>query len=61
MEIRTSNSSYLGTSEDHDINDTMDAIVCALILEGYSVNSIRKALIDKAEVMITEFNIIVEV
>ena len=56
MEIRTSNNSYLG-SESHDINDVMDAIVCALILEGHHVKTIREALIDKAEAMVTEFNI----
>jgi hypothetical protein len=56
MEIRTSNNSYIG-SESHDINDAMDAIVCALILEGYHINTIRDALINKAEVMIEEFSI----
>ena len=56
MEIRTSNNSYIG-SESHDINDAMDAIVCALILEGHHINTIRDALINKAEVMIEEFSI----
>ena len=55
MEIRTSNNSYIG-SESHDINDAMDAIVCALILEGHHINTIRDALINKAEVMIEEFS-----
>jgi hypothetical protein len=55
MEIRTSNNSYIG-SESHDINDAMDAIVCALILEGHHVKTIRDALINKAEVMIEEFS-----
>lgn len=44
MEIRTTNNSYIGISEEHDINDTMDAIVCALILEGHHVNTIRRAM-----------------
>jgi len=56
MEIRTTNNSYIG-SESHDINDTMDAIVCALILEGHHVNTIREALINKAEAMVNEFNL----
>ena len=56
MEIRTSNNSYLG-SESHDINDAMDAIVCALILDGHNVNTIREALLGKAEEMVTEFNL----
>ena len=55
MEIRTSNNSYIG-SESQDINDAMDAIVCALILEGHHINTIRDALINKAEVMIEEFS-----
>ena len=55
MEIRTSNNSYIG-SKSHDINDAMDAIVCALILEGHHINTIRDALINKAEVMIEEFS-----
>ena len=56
MEIRTSNNSYI-SSESHDINDAMDAIVCALILEGFHVKTIRESLINKAEVMIEEFSI----
>lgn len=57
MEIRTSNNSYVGFGESNDINDTMDAIVCALILEGYHVSTIRKALLGKAEAMIQEFDL----
>ena len=57
MEIRTSNNSYIGVGDDHDINDAMDAIVCALILEGHHVNTIREALINKAEAMVNEFNL----
>ncbi len=57
MEIRTTNNSYIGTSEDGNINDAMDAIVCALILEGYHVNTIRDALLGKAETMVEEFNL----
>ena len=56
MEIRTTNNSYVG-SESHDINDEMDAIVCAMILEGWNVQTIREALLGKAEAMVTEFNL----
>lgn len=56
MEIRTSNNSYLG-SDSRDINEIMDTIVCALILEGYHVSTIRDALLGKAEAMAQEFNI----
>ena len=57
MEIKTSNNSYIGVGESNDINDTMDAIVCALILEGHHVSTIRAALLGKAEAMIQEFDL----
>ncbi|MCR5578613.1 MAG: hypothetical protein K6F74_05305 [Prevotella sp.] len=57
MEIRTANKWNLSTDEDCNINETMDAIVCALILEGYHVDIIRGALLGKAEEMVQEFNI----
>ena len=57
MEIRTINNSYIGTNKDGNINDAMDAIVCALLLEGYHVNTIRNAMMNKAEAMVEEFNL----
>jgi len=57
MEIRTTNDSYVGVVPGTDINDTMDAIVCALILEGWHVQPIHDALIGKAEAMVEEFNL----
>ena len=57
MEIRTTNNSYIGTNEDGNINEAMDVIVCALILEGYHVNTIHDALLGKAEAMVKEFNL----
>jgi len=57
MEIRTTNDSYVGVVPGTDINDTMDAIVCAMILEGWNVQTIREALLGKAEAMVTEFNL----
>ena len=57
MEIRTTNSSYIGTDREVGINIAMDAIVCALILEGYHVKTIRDALLGKAESMMEEFNL----
>ena len=58
MEIRTSKNSYLTTDSDNsDINDTIDIMVCALILEGWHVETIHDALIGKAEAMVQEFNL----
>jgi hypothetical protein len=57
MEIRESNKFYVGINENCNIHETMDAIVCALILEGYHVDTIRGALLGKAEEMVQEFNI----
>lgn len=57
MEIRTIHRSYLCAEEDSNINEAMDVIVCALILEGYHVKTIHEALLGKAESMIQEFNL----
>ena len=47
----------MSIDENSNINDTLDAIVCALILEGWHVETIRKALLGKAESMYNEFNL----
>ena len=57
MEIITNKNSHLSIDENSNINDTLDAIVCALILEGWHVETIRKALLGKAESMYNEFNL----
>lgn len=56
MEIVTSNNSRLMADSD-DANDVMDMVVNALIVEGYHPDTIHEALIEKAEAMVTEFNI----
>ena len=55
MEIRTNKNSFLSVDEDGDINEALDVIVCAMILEGWNVNTIHDALIGKAESMEKEF------
>ena len=57
MEIRTANKWNLSTDEDCNINEEIDGIVCALILEGHHAKTIREALLCKAEAMLQEYHI----
>ena len=52
MEIITSTTKYsIVIDEGADINDTLDGIVAALQLEGFSSPTIYQALVGKAESM----------
>ena len=57
MEIKTSNNKYTLTIDTTNINDTLDGIVSALLLEGYPANVIHDGLIGKVDSMESEFNI----
>ena len=57
MEIKTSNNKYTLTIDAANINDTLDGIVSALLLEGYPANVIHDGLIGKVDSMESEFNI----
>ena len=52
MEIKISNKKYSVTIDDEsNINEMMDGIVAALILEEFAVGTIYEGLIGKAESM----------
>ena len=57
MEIKTSNNKYTLTIDTTNINDTLDGIVSALLLEGYPANVIHDGLIGKVDSMESEFNV----
>ena len=57
MEIKISNNKYTINIEATNINDTLDGIVSALLLEGYPANVIHDGLIGKIDSMESEFSI----
>ena len=57
MEIKTTDGKYTINIDATNINDTLDGIMSALLLEGYPVNVIHEGLIGKVDSMESEFNI----
>ena len=57
MEIKTTNNKYTINIDVANINDTLDGIVSALLLEGYPANVIHDGLIGKVDSMESEFNV----
>ena len=56
MEIKISNKKYsVAIDDESNINEMMDGIVAALILEGFAVETIYEGLIGKAESMEQEY------
>ena len=56
MEIKISNKKYsVAIDDESNINEMMDGIVAALILEGFAVKTIYKGLIGKVESMEQEY------
>ena len=57
MEIKTTDGKYIINIDATTINDTLDGIVSALLLEGYPANVIHDGLIGKVDSMESEFSI----
>lgn len=58
MEIKISNKKYsVAIDDESNINEMMDGIVAALILEGFTVGTIYEGLIGKAESMEIEYGL----
>ena len=58
MEIKISNKKYsVAIDDESNINEMMDGIVAALILEGFAVETINEGMIGKAESMEQEYGL----